>query len=104
MEVAEADALLDQVRDLQRRTLSILDKTEAADELTTALAAIAQARRNLELLGKLAGELQQEGATTVNIALVEHPDYARYSAAIAAALAPHPEARWDVAQALRGIE
>jgi hypothetical protein len=104
MEVAQADDLLDQVRDLQRRALGILDKAEAADELRTALAAIAQARGNLELLGKLAGELQQEGATNIQIALVEHPDYARLREAILVALEPHVEARWAVAAALRGIE
>ena len=104
MEVAQADDLLDQVRDLQRRALSILDKAEAADELRTALAAIAQARGNLELLGKLAGELQQEGATNIQIALSAHPDFVRLREAILAALEPHVEARWAVAAALRGIE
>ena len=104
MEVAQADDLLDQVRDLQRRALTILDKAEAADELRTALAAIAQARGNLELLGKLAGELQQEGATNIQIALVEHPDYARLRAAVVGALEEHPEARWAVAAALKEIE
>jgi hypothetical protein len=104
MEVAQADDLLEQVRDLQRRALGILDKAEAADELRTALSAIAQARGNLELLGKLAGELQQEGATNIQLALVEHPDYARLRAAVVGALEEHPEARWAVAAALRGIE
>jgi hypothetical protein len=104
LEVAQADDLLDQVRNLQQRALAILDKAEAADELRTALAAIAQARGNLELLGKLAGELQQEGATNIQIALVEHPDYARLREAILVALEDHVEARWAVAAALRGIE
>ena len=40
MEVAEADALLDQVRDLQQHALDILNKAEEAGELRTALAAI----------------------------------------------------------------
>src|SRR5829696_7478950 len=104
MEVAQADDLLDQVRDLQRRALSILDKAEAADELRTALAAIAQARGNLELLGKLAGELQQEGATNIQIALSAHPDFVRLRAAVVGALEEHPEARWAVAAALKEIE
>ena len=104
LEVAQADDLLDQVRNLQQRALAILDKAEAADELRTALAAIAQARGNLELLGKLAGELQQEGATNIQIALVEHPGYARLRAAVVGALSEHPEARWAVAAALRGVE
>ena len=104
MEVAEADALLDQVRDLQQHALDILDKAEEAGELRTALAAISQARGNLELLGKLAGELQQEGATNIQIALVEHPDYRRLEELIFRALERHHQARWDVAEALKELE
>jgi len=104
MEVAEADALLDQVRDLQQHALDILDKAEEAGELRTALAAISQARGNLELLGKLAGELQQEGATNIQIALVEHPDYQRLEELILRALEHHVQARWDVAEALKELE
>ena len=104
MEVAEADALLDQVRDLQQHALDILDKAEQAGELRTALAAISQARGNLELLGKLAGELQQEGATNIQIALVEHPDYQRLEELIFRALEHHHQARWDVAEALKELE
>ena len=104
MEVAEADALLDQVRDLQQHALDILDKAEEAGELRTALAAISQARGNLELLGKLAGQLQQEGATNIQIALVEHPDYQRLEELIFRALEHHHSARWDVAEALKELE
>jgi hypothetical protein len=104
MEVAEADHLLDQVRDLQQRALTILTKAEDAGELRTALAAISQARGNLELLGKLAGELQSEGSTTVNIALVEHPDYQKLEDTIYHALERHQQARWDVAAALKELE
>lgn len=42
-EVAQADTLLDQVRNLQARTLTILAKAEEGQDLRTALAAIAQA-------------------------------------------------------------
>src|SRR5947209_3631180 len=50
--VAQADDLLAQVRDLQRRTLRILDGAEKAGDRRTALAAIREARGNLELLGR----------------------------------------------------
>jgi hypothetical protein len=103
-EVAQADNLLDQVRDLQARAYSILDQAEDAGDLRTALGAIREARGNLELLAKLLGELQQEGTTTVNVALVEHPDYARLRATIVGALQPFDEAKWAVAKALRGVE
>jgi hypothetical protein len=51
---ARADDLLDQVRNLQAHALDILERAEKAGDLRTALAAISQARGNLELLGKLA--------------------------------------------------
>lgn len=58
-EIADADDLLSQVKDLQTRALSILDKAEGAGELRTALGAIREARGNLELLAKLLGELDE---------------------------------------------
>jgi hypothetical protein len=51
--------VLDQVRSLQAHALDILERAEKASDLRTALAAISQARGNLELLGKLAGELDE---------------------------------------------
>ena len=95
-EVAQADDLLAQVRGLQARTLAILGKAESADDLRVALQAIGEARRNLELLGKLAGELQQEG--TVNI--VVNAEWIQLRGAILVALAPFPEARHAVVEAL----
>ena len=57
-EVVHANSLLGQVRDLQMRALNILDVAERSGDLRTALGAIREARGNLELLVKLAGELQ----------------------------------------------
>src|SRR5215210_8584629 len=51
---ARADTLLDRIEALQSRTLAILD---APEDQRTALAAIAQARRNLELIGEVTKEL-----------------------------------------------
>src|SRR5215208_3086725 len=50
---ARADTLLDRMEALQSHTLAILD---APEDQRTALAAIAQARRNLELIGELRKE------------------------------------------------
>src|SRR5215216_6663076 len=96
-EVAQADDLLDQVRNLQAHVPDILERAEKAGDLRTALAAISQARGNLELLGKLAGELQQE---TVNITL--SPQWLELRAVIVSALECHPEARGDVLKAIEG--
>ena len=95
-EVAQADDLLAQVRDLQTKALRILARAEKTGRLRTALAGIREARANLELLAKLLGELQQEG--TVNIVLA--PEWVELRTVILAALTPYPDARLAVAQAL----
>src|SRR3954468_15560032 len=97
--VARADAILANVRKLQRRTETILDTAEAAGDHRTALAAIRELRNHLELLSKLVGELQ-EGAT-VNVLMT--PEYQVLQATIVRTLAPFPEARIAVAQALRQL-
>src|SRR5215217_7368982 len=88
-EVARADDLLDQVRNLQAHALDILERAEETGDLRTALAAISQARGNLELLGKLAGELQQEGTVNLNVST----EWLELRAVIIGALSPHPGAR-----------
>lgn len=69
-EVARADDLLGQLRDLQARTLALLARAEEAADLRAALTAVSQVRANLELLAKLLGELQQDGQATVQVRLV----------------------------------
>ena len=99
-EVARADDLLSQVRYLQDRTLAILTTSEDAGELRTALAAIREARGNLELLAKLLGEL--DDAPKVNILV--SAEWVTIRAAMMEALVPYPEARFAVADALLGLE
>jgi hypothetical protein len=94
-EVAHADGLLSQVRDLQRRALVILEKAEAANDLRTALQAIGQARANLELLARLLGELQE---APVNILI--SPEWVTVRTVILSALGSFPEARVAVAAEL----
>jgi transposase len=100
VELARGDDLLAQVRGLQRRTLAILTAAERARDGKLALQAVGEARRNLELMGKLAGELQQEG--TVNIIIA--PQWVTLRTVILAALGPYPEARLAVARALEGTD
>lgn len=97
-EVAQADDLLAQVRGLQGRTLAILKTAEDQADLRTALAAIREARGNLELLGKLAGQLHEQ---ELRIAVVTaSPDWLRLRGAILMALDPYPDARLAVVGAL----
>ena len=99
-EVAEADTLLDQVKDLQGRAYTILDKAEEAGELKTALSAIREARGNLELLAKLLGELDERPVVNLNVS----SEWLELRAVIVTALAPHPEAMSAVVRALEGTE
>ncbi len=100
VEAAQADALLAQVVDLRDRAIGILDTAEASDDLRVALTAIREARGCVELLGKLAGQLNE--APTVNLILM--PEWRQLQVAILAALEPHIEARLAVASALSEIE
>jgi hypothetical protein len=97
-EVAEADALLDRVRDLQGRVYGILDKAEGAGDLRTALGAIREARGTLELLAKLLGELDERPVLNLNVS----PEWLELRAVIVGALAPYSEARDAVLRAIEG--
>jgi|SRR5215204_2741418 len=99
-EVVRAGELLSQVRDLQGRTLSILTASEEAGELRTALAAIREARGNLELLAKLLGELDESPRVNVLVS----GEWVTIRTAIMGALIPYPEARSTVAEALLELE
>jgi transposase-like protein len=98
-EVAQADDLLEQVRNLQAHALHILERAEKAGDLRTALAAISQARGNLELLGKLAGELDERPVVNLNFS----PEWLELRAVIVGALEPHPAAHGAVLRALEGV-
>jgi hypothetical protein len=97
-EIAHADGLLAQVKQIHAVTLSILAKAEKAGELRVALTAVREARGNLELLAKLLGELQAQ--PTVNV-LVASPEWTATRARLLTALVPYPEARAAVLDAIR---
>ena len=98
-EVAQADDLLQQVRDLQDRALAILGKAEAAGDLRTALGAIREARGNLELLAKLLGELDERTVVNLDVS----PEWLELRAVIVASLEPYSDARGAVLRALDGV-
>jgi hypothetical protein len=97
-EVAQADSLLEQVRDLQGRALAILDQAEMSGDLRIALGAIREARGNLELLAKLLGEL--DDGPTVNVLV--SPEWLELRAVIVTALEPYTDARGAVLRAIEG--
>jgi hypothetical protein len=94
-----SEPVLHQMRDLNRRTLRILQKAEATDDHAMALAAIKEARNNLQLIGKLTGELdaRAEGENTtglvVNVIYAERtpPALAPPAAILDRVALPEPE-------------
>ena len=90
---ARADTLLDRMEALQSQTLAILD---APEDQRTALAAIAQARRNLELIGEVTKELDRAG--TINLELTV--EWQEVRAVLVNTLASYPEAQQAVFNAL----
>jgi hypothetical protein len=95
---ARADSLLDRIEALQSRTLAILEATEQTSDHRTALAAIREARSNLELIGEVNKELDR--APTLNLHL--NPEWIEMRTLILHALEPHQDALSDVLAALEG--
>jgi hypothetical protein len=58
-EIASADNLLDEVRELHERALSTLNRVEEAEELDVAIRAIREATGDLERSAKLLEELDE---------------------------------------------
>ncbi len=94
-EVAQADDLLQQVRQLRGKAVSLLLKAEAAGDYRTALAGIREARACLELLLEVEGEINRQ--PVVNILVSD--EWLRLRAVIVGALGSYPEAR----QAVLGV-
>ena len=104
MELDDAEHLAAELNKLKQDVHRLKDKAEDEGDLRTALLGCDKALKALELQAKVDQLIQAEGSTTVNIALIEHPDYQRLSETIYDALLDYPEARWAVADALKEIE
>jgi len=100
-ETGHTERLIDQVRSLQTRTVALIDQVEgvlrAAKRAPAKLSAVNVAARvireirgNMELLGRLTGELDSGNKITVNV--LTNPQWIELRGAVIAALAPHPEA------------
>ena len=94
--VARADDLLDEVRSLQARTLTILDRAERVGDLRTALRAIKEARGNLELLAKLMGQIDERPQVLLHLS----QEWLELRATIVGALEGHQEAKEAVLNVL----
>lgn len=95
-ELTEADALLRRMLQLEQRARQILDQAQASGDLRSALSGIREARNTLELLAKIAGELDERPVVNVLIAPT-------VQAVILGALAPYPDAKLAVSSALKEL-
>ncbi len=98
-EVIQADTLLARLLSLNAETMAILKEARSGrvKDNELALRAIARAEKQLELQGKLLGELND--APTVNI-LMAAPEWLTLRSTIILALEPYPQARTAVLEAL----
>jgi hypothetical protein len=99
---AESQSLLMHLVRLRNRLFASLDVAEECGDSAMVARVAHQLHENLTITGKLLGDLGV-GSTTVNNYLVT-PMYIELRTVLVRALAPHPEARIAVAQALRCIE
>ncbi len=99
-EVAEGDNLLGLILEQQATARRIAKDAEQAGEKRTALLAVRELLRIVELQAKLAGQLSD--GPTVNVVLA--PQWLEVRGAMLVALAPYPEARTAVATRLLELE
>lgn len=99
-DVAIADDLLQQIKALRNKAISILQKAEEAGDYRTALMGIREARGCVETLLEVEGELDRRGVVNV----VVNPEWIEIRTILLAALKPYPEAAQAVAGRLQAIE
>ena len=99
-EVAHADDLVWQIKQLRNKAIGILGKAETAGDLKTALMGVREARACIELLAEMEGELNRN--PTVNILVA--PEWLQVRTVMLQALQSYPDARTAVAAALVEVE
>ena len=96
VEVAQADDLLREVRQLKSKAVSLLLQAEQAGDYRTALAGIREARACVELLLEVEGELDRRPIMNITVAA----EWLTIRMTLLDALQAHPEARQAVVTAL----
>lgn len=95
-DVARADSLIDRLRGLGKTTMEVLKEARDEKDGEIALKAIARCEKQIELMARLLGELNE--SPTVQISL--SPEWLALRGRLLAALEPYPDARTAVAKAL----
>lgn len=96
-DVAEANRLLADIRDLREKAINILVKAENAGNLKTALLGIREARGCIELLAKVEGQIKDGQQITI----INNPEWVELRSMIINTLQPYPDARKAVIDALK---
>lgn len=99
----ESASLLANLVSLRHRLFASLDAAEEHGDGSMLSRVAGQIHRNLELTGKLIGDLST-GGTTINNNILILPAYVEMRVQLTRALAPYPEARHAVAAVLHCIE
>jgi len=95
-DISFADDLFAQLKALRNKAVKILNTAEAAGDLRTALLALREARATIELLLEVEGEINRNPQINILIS----PEWIELRTVILRTLAPFPEARFALADAL----
>lgn len=98
----ESQSLLAHLIAIRRRLFASLDTAEEHGDASMISRVAGQLHRNLEITGKLVGDLAM-GATNITNILIQ-PAYVEMRVELVRALGPFPEARQAVATVLHAIE
>jgi hypothetical protein len=98
----ESQSLLGNLVALRHRLFAALDCAEEFNDAGMLTRVSSQLHANLELTGKLLGDLGIGSTTNVNVLIM--PQYVELRVALVQALAAFPEARQAVAQVLHQLE
>jgi hypothetical protein len=96
-EVAQADGLLDQVRNLRQKALNLLHQAETSNDLRAAGIFLKELREQIKLWAELEGRL----ATQPQINILINPQWIGLRTQIITALEPFPQAKEAVLHAIR---
>ena len=98
----ESQSLLMHLVAIRNRLFASLDVAEEVGDGRMLSRVTGQLHHNLEITGKLLGDLVTGGTTITNVLIM--PQYVEMRVELVRALAPYPEARQAVAQVLHQIE
>lgn len=100
--VPQPHSLLGHLVALRGRLFASLDTAEECGDGQMLARLAGQLHHNLEITGKLLGDLTAGGTSITNILIA--PEYVQMRVSLVKALEPYPDARHAVAQALHAIE